>query len=97
MHIFFEKRVIVLCAKLAKALYGTLYDALSFWGQLTETLKEWGISLNAYNRCVTNKTFNGHQFTIVWHVYGLLNSHVHEKVVNYILNKLNYKYGMETP
>jgi hypothetical protein len=39
-HIFLEKGVPVLYAKLAKALYGTLRAALLFWNNLTKTLKD---------------------------------------------------------
>jgi Reverse transcriptase (RNA-dependent DNA polymerase) len=95
--IFLEKGVPILYAKLAKALYGTLRAALLFWNNLTKTLKDWGFSLNAYDRCVANKNINGHQCTIVWHVDDLKISHGQEQVVKNIIKQLNTKYGKETP
>jgi Reverse transcriptase (RNA-dependent DNA polymerase) len=96
-HIFLEKGVPVLYAKLAKSLYGALRAALLFWNNLTKALKDWGFLLNAYDRCVANKTINGHQCTIVWLVDDLKISHIQEQVVHNIVTQLNNKYGKETP
>jgi hypothetical protein len=79
----------------SKALYGTLQAALLFWQNLSTELKKWGFEINPYNFCVANKTTNGKQCTVVWHVDDLKISHVDAKVVTTILNLLDAKYGQE--
>jgi hypothetical protein len=80
---------------LKKALYGTVQAALLFWQNLSTELKKWGFEINPYDFCVANKTINGKQCTIVWHVDDLKISHVDPKVVTTILNLLDSKYGQE--
>ena len=58
----------MLYVRLKKALYGTLETALLFWRLFSDTLVEWGFKLNEYDNCETNKTVNGRQCTIIWHV-----------------------------
>jgi len=70
----------MLYVKLRKALYGTLQVALLFWKLLSNTLKEWGFTINEYDHCVANKTINGRQCTIIWHLDDLKISHVDKKV-----------------
>jgi len=73
---------------LRKALYGTLQAVLLFWQLLSDTLIGWGFKLNEYDKCVANKTINGKQCTIIWHVDDLKISHVEQKVVNNIIKNL---------
>jgi hypothetical protein len=80
---------------LTKALYGTLQAALLSWQNLSTQLKEWGFEINPYDFCVANKTVNGKQCMIIWHVDDLKISHVDAKVVTTILNLLDNKYGQE--
>jgi len=87
----------MLYVKLKKALYGTLQSALLFWRLLSDTLMEWGFKLNEYDKCIANKTINGKQCTILWHVDDLKISHVDPKVVNDIIKKLEEKFGQESP
>jgi hypothetical protein len=88
----------VIYVKLTKALYGTLQALLLFWKNLTGLLvDEMGFELNPYDQCVANKTINGKQCTILWHVDDLKISHVDKKVNDMILNKLNERYGKEAP
>jgi len=44
----------MLYIQLKKALYGTLQAALIIWKLLSETLQEWGFTLNPYFKCVAN-------------------------------------------
>jgi Reverse transcriptase (RNA-dependent DNA polymerase) len=90
-----KKRAIYL--RLTKALYGTLQAALLFWKDLSGALVEWGFELNKYDRCVANKTIDGKQCTILWHVDDLKISHVDDAVVTKILETLNERYGKITP
>jgi hypothetical protein len=81
---------------LTKALYGTLQAALLFWQNLSTELKKWGFETNPYDFCIANKTIDGKQCTVVWHVDDLKISHVDAKVVTTIfLNILDAKYGQE--
>ena len=61
----------MLYVQLKKALYGTLQAALLFWKFLSTTLQEWDFTINRYDQCVANKTINGKQCTIIWHIDNL--------------------------
>ena len=73
----------MLYMKLKKALYGTLQAVQLFWRLLLNTLKEWGFKLNEYDQCMANKTINGKQCTIIWHVDDLKISHVEKSSRRY--------------
>jgi hypothetical protein len=51
--------------------------------------------INPYDLCVANKTINGKQCTVVWHVDDLKISHVDSEVVTTILDLLDAKCGQE--
>ena len=87
----------VIYVKLKRALYGTLNASLLFWKDLTTELKGWGFTINPYDECVANKTINGKQCTVLWHVDDLKISHVDSGVVDSILEKLNGRYGKDSP
>jgi hypothetical protein len=72
-----------------------LQAALLFWQNLSTELKKWGFKINPYDFCVANKTIDGKQCTVVWHVDDLKISHADAKVVTTILNLLDAKYGQE--
>jgi len=78
--------------QLKKALYGTLQATLLSWKLLSNTLQEWGFTINDYDRCLANKIINGKQCTIIWHVDDLKISHKDKAVVDDILKKLNDKF-----
>lgn len=96
-YIVIEKGKPVLYVELLKALYGTLKAALLFWKRLSSQLIKWGFVLNPYDRCVANKTINGKQCTIVWHVDDLKISHVDESVAERMLGLLEHEFGKESP
>jgi len=51
-----------------------------------------GFRLNEYDQCVMNKTINGKEFTIIWHVNDLKISHIDKMVVeDIILMKISSK------
>ena len=66
-----------------------------FWKNLTGDLEEWGFKTNPYDFCVANKSINGKQRTIGWHVDDLKISHEDPKVVTTILGLINGRYGQE--
>jgi hypothetical protein len=83
--------------RLTKALYGTLQAALLFWKELSAYLIEQGFVLNPYDNCVANKTIEGTQCTILWHVDDLKLSHVKQEVLDGIIDTLNERYGKIAP
>ena len=87
----------VMYVELQKALYGTLDASLLFWKELTRTLEGWGFKRNPYDWCVMNKTIDGHQCTVLWHVDDLKISHVDSGVVDKVLRDIDDKYGKEAP
>jgi Reverse transcriptase (RNA-dependent DNA polymerase) len=87
----------VLYVLLTKALYGTMRAALLFWRMLSAQLIEWGFTMNPYDPCVANKTVNGTQCTVLWHVDDLKISHVERKVVENVLGLLDKVFGKEAP
>jgi hypothetical protein len=65
---------------------------------LTEFLtQELGFKVNPYDSCVVNKIIDGKQCTILWHVDDLKLSHVKQEVLENIAEKINDKYGQQTP
>jgi hypothetical protein len=78
-------------------LYGTLQAAMLFWKDLSAKLVGWGYEINPYDWCVANKTVNGKQCTVVWHVDDLKISHVDSTVVDSLLDLLNKEYGKLKP
>lgn len=96
-YVVTERNEPVIYLALNKALYGTLQAALLFWKDLTGALQEWGFSLNPYDRCVANKTVNGKQLTVLWHVDDLKISHEDPQVVSDTIDLLNKRYGQLTP
>jgi hypothetical protein len=88
----------VLYVELQKALYGTLQASLLFWENLTEFLtQELGFEVNPYDSCVVNKIIDGKQCTILWHVDDLKLSHVKQEVLEEVADKINARYGQQTP
>jgi hypothetical protein len=87
----------VLYVELKKALYGTMQAALLFWKLLTSKLVAMGFEINPYDWCVANKTIDGKQCTILWHVDNLKISHVNPKVVTSVIKQLEAEFGKEAP
>lgn len=93
-----EKGNPVIYAQLSKALYGTLQAALLFWKDLSAFLvKDMGFEPNPYDTCVVNKITEGKQCTVAWHVDDLKISHVDQRVLEGIMERLQEKYGKEVP
>ena len=84
----------LLYVQLKKAMYGCMKAAQLFWENLSSYLvKEMNFTVNPYDSCVANKTIDGKQCTIVWHVDDLKIAHVSKKVVNAVIAQLEQKYG----
>jgi hypothetical protein len=65
----------VLYLRLQKALYSMMKSALLFYRKLVSELQEVGFEINPYDPCVANKTVNGIQMMIRWHVDDLMINH----------------------
>ena len=70
-------------------MYGTLLGAILFYKKLSGQLYEWGYEQNPYDPCTFNKTVNGEQLTIKFHVGDLRCSHMEQKVLNDLVKDLN--------
>ena len=62
----------VVYVKLKKALYGCIQSAKLWYDKLCSVLEADGYEKNAYDQCLFNKTVNGVQSTIAFHVDDLL-------------------------
>ena len=88
----------VMYMELLKALYGTLRAAQLFWGKLQAKLvKDWGFVPSRYDSCVVNKTVDGKQLTVAWHVDDLKVSHVEERVLDDFIAKMEKEFGQDIP
>ena len=67
-------------------------DALLFYQKFVGDLMTIGLELNSYDPCVPNKTTNGKQLTLVWHVDNIKASHVEAKVVTRMAKWLRKTY-----
>jgi hypothetical protein len=84
----------ILYVKMQKAIYGLLRSALLFYKKLMSNLESTGFKLNPYDPCVANKTVNGTQMTICWHVDDLKVSHVDPKEVTKFGEWLSKTHGV---
>jgi len=64
---------------------------------LSNYLEELGFKRDPYDWCVMNKTINGEQCTIVWHVDDLMINHLDPDVVTSVIDGLSEKYGKTAP
>ncbi len=75
----------ILYVHIIKAIYGLLASAMLFYQKLAADLQGYGFQINPYDPCVANKTVNGNQLTVSWHVDDLKISHKDSKVVDEFL------------
>jgi len=68
-------------------------SALLFYRKLVSELQEMGFTINPYDPCVANKTVNGTQMTIRWHVDDLMLSHVSQDEIMRVVQGIKYIYG----
>lgn len=90
-----EKGKTVLYVEALKAIYGTLRASLLFYKKLVRDLKSIGFVVNPYDPCVANKTVDGKQMTVVWHVDDLKISHMVVKEVDNFIQWLRDMYEEE--
>jgi hypothetical protein len=88
------KGLAILYVKMQKAIYRLLRSALLFYKKLVSNLESTGFKVNPYNPCIANKTVNGIQMTVCWHVDDLKVSHVDPKEVTKFGEWLSKTYGV---
>ena len=97
-YVMMEKGEQVMYMELLKALNGTLRTARLFWQKLSKQLIDvWGFVPNKYDECMVNKTVNGSQMTVVWHVDDLKVPHVDAKEVGKFIRQMEETFGKDTP
>ncbi len=82
----------VLIVECLNAVYGSMVAALLYYKKFIKSLTKKGFKLNPYNGCVANKTVNGKQITICFHVDDCKISHESTKVVDESIDWLQAKY-----
>jgi len=83
----------VLYVKLKRALYGLIKSALLFYQELMSDLTAQGFVVNPYDPCVANKTVDGTQLTVRWHVDDLMLSHLKDEALTEVIDWFKAKYG----
>jgi hypothetical protein len=68
-------------------------SALLFYRKLVSELQEMGFEINPYNPCVANKTVNGTQMTIRWHVNDLMISHLSQDEIMKVVQGIKDIHG----
>jgi hypothetical protein len=89
-----RKGTAILYVKMQKAMYGLLRSALLFYRKLIADLESAGFKINPYDPCVANKTVNGTQMTVCWHVDDLKVSHIDPDEVTNFGDWLSETYGV---
>jgi hypothetical protein len=67
--------------------------AMLWYKKFKEDLEQEGFEFNPYDPCMANKTVNGKQHTIRFHVDNLMSSHEDKEVNDKFYAWLNDKYG----
>jgi hypothetical protein len=89
-----RKEAPILYVKMQKAMYGLLKSALLFYKKLVAKLESEGFILIPYDPCVVNKTINGTQMTVIWHIDDLKVSHIDSAKVTKFGNFLSKTFGV---
>lgn len=63
----------------------------------SKLVDDWGFTANLHDSCVVNKTIDGEQFTICWHVDNLKLSDVNPKVMDLLISMMEEEFGQESP
>ena len=69
-----------------------MLSSLLFYIHFRKDLQSIGFIVNPYDICVANRTINGHQQTVTWHVDDVNASHKSPQVNNEFFNWCEEKY-----
>ena len=84
-----NKQLIVQCQN---AIYGTMTASLLYYCKFRNSLEGIGFEFNPYDPCVANKTVDGKQMTICFHVDDCKLSHAKKKAVDRMIRWLKREY-----
>jgi hypothetical protein len=90
-----EGRHKVLYVRMLKALYGMLISSILYYKKFRKDIESVGFEVNPYDICVANRTVNGKQQTVTWHVDDLKSSHVDPKVNDHFAIWCENTYGSD--
>jgi hypothetical protein len=79
-HVIYEGKHKVLYVKMLMALYGMLIASILYYKKFRKDIELVGFEVNPYDICVANRTVNGKQHTVTWHVDDLKSTHEDPKV-----------------
>jgi hypothetical protein len=68
-------------------------NVLLFYRKLVANLCNMGYKINPYNPCVVNKTVNGTQMTVRWHVDDLMIRHTNQDDIMAFVKKIKDIHG----
>lgn len=86
----------VLFVRLERALYGCVQSSKLWYDKLCEVLEADGFKKNNYDPCLFNKTVDGAQVTVAFHVDDLLVTSKSQKHIDELMNVLRGKFAAIT-
>ena len=90
-----RKGAVILYVKIQRAMYAGLQrSVLLFYRKLVANLESTGFKLNPYDPCVANKTVNGTQMIVCWHIDDLKISHIDPQEITNFKDWLSTTYGV---
>ena len=91
--VVYKKNNKVLYVQVLHTIYGMLQSALLWYKRLRSDMEKQDFVFNPYDPCIANRTKNGKQHTICFHVDDLKSSHAQAKVNDEFASYLIKKYG----
>ena len=92
-YVTMEGKQKVLYLRVLRAIYGCIESAMLWYQLFSSTLVKMGFDINPYDKCVANKMINGKQCTIAWYVDDVKVSHLHEPVVDEVIQAIEKHFG----
>jgi hypothetical protein len=94
-YVRYEGKNKVLYVRMLKALYGMLISSILYYKKFRKDIESIGFAVNPYDICVANRTVNGKQQTVTWHVDDLKSSHIDPKVNDKFAEWCEATYGSD--
>ncbi len=94
-YVIYEGKSKVIYMLMNMALYGMIFSSLLYYKKFRRDIESIGFKVNQYDPCVANKTVDGKQHTITWHVDDIKSSHVNPKVNDDFQEWLKEKYASD--
>jgi hypothetical protein len=85
----------ILFVRMLRALYRMLLSSILYYKKFRKDIEAIGFKVNPYDICVANRTVNGKQQTLTWHVDDLKSSHVNPKVNDDFAEWCKITYGSD--